>query len=80
VVGNGRAVAGQIWRPSQKTPATEQEVFEVLRRPRIAPKIAPFFFDNLRTRFAAAGLVTITERVAACRDPKDDMGRRDCLW
>jgi uncharacterized protein len=55
-----------------KTTATEQEVFEVLQRPRIAPKIAPFFFDNLRSMFAAAELVTITERVAACRDPKDD--------
>jgi predicted nucleic acid-binding protein len=71
VVRNGRAVAGQIWRPSQNS-ATEQEVFEVLQRPRIAPKIAPFFFDNLQTMFAAAELVTITERVAACRDPKDD--------
>jgi hypothetical protein len=51
----------------------EQEVFEVLQRPRIAPKIAPVFFDNLRKMFAAAEPVTITERrVAACRDPKDD--------
>ena len=55
-----------------KTPATEGEVFAVLQRPRIAPKITPLFLDHLRRLFAAAELVTITERVAACRDPKDD--------
>jgi uncharacterized protein len=55
-----------------KTTATEREVMEVLQRPRIAPKIAPFFLENLRRVFAAAELVTITERVAGCRDPDDD--------
>ena len=45
---------------------------EVLRRPRIAPNIAPFFLDNLSRVFAAAELVTITELVAGCRDPDDD--------
>jgi uncharacterized protein len=45
---------------------------EVLQRPRIAPKIAPFFLENLRRVFAAAELATITERVAGCRDPDDD--------
>jgi putative PIN family toxin of toxin-antitoxin system len=55
-----------------KTTITEQEILEVLQRPRIAPKIAPFFLDNLREMLAAAELVTITKRVTACRDPKDD--------
>jgi putative PIN family toxin of toxin-antitoxin system len=44
----------------------------VLQRPRIAPKIAPFVFDNLRALFAGAELVTVAEHVAVCRDPKDD--------
>jgi putative PIN family toxin of toxin-antitoxin system len=55
-----------------KTFVTEPEILEVLPRPRIAPKIAPFFLDNVRRLLAAAELVTITERMAACRDPKDD--------
>ncbi len=55
-----------------KTSATEQEVLEVLQRPRIAPKIAPVFLDNVRHIFAAAELVTIAGRVIMCRDPKDD--------
>jgi uncharacterized protein len=55
-----------------KTAATEQEVMEVLQRPYLAPKIAPFFVDDLRRVFAAAELVTITERIAVCRDPTDD--------
>ena len=45
---------------------------QVLRRPRIAPKIAPAFVDGLRHLFAAAELVTITEGVTLCRDPDDD--------
>lgn len=55
-----------------KTIATEKEVLEVLQRPRIAPKIAPFFFDNLSHILAAAEVVTITEPVTECRDRKDD--------
>ena len=55
-----------------KTGDTEQEIMEVLQRPRIAPKIAPFVVHDIRGIFAAAELVTIAERVAACRDPKDD--------
>ncbi len=55
-----------------KTEATEQEVMEVLCRPRIAPKIAPAFLANLRLLFAAATVVTITERITACRDSRDD--------
>jgi len=55
-----------------KTGVTEQEVMAVLRRPRLAPKIAPFFLDNLRRMFAVAELVTIVEPVTGCRDPDDD--------
>lgn len=55
-----------------KSEVTEQEVIEVLQRPRLAPKIASSFLDQLRRVLAAAEMVTITERVAACRDPDDD--------
>jgi uncharacterized protein len=55
-----------------KSRDTEEELFAVLQRPRIAPKIAPLFLGNMRHMFAEAELVTIAERVAACRDPKDD--------
>lgn len=55
-----------------KTAVTEQEVIEVLQRPRIAPEIAPFFLDNVQRVFAAAELVTIIETVTGCRDPDDD--------
>jgi putative PIN family toxin of toxin-antitoxin system len=55
-----------------KTPAIEQEVFEVLQRPRIADNTVPLFATRLRQIFSAAELVTITERITACRDPKDD--------
>ncbi len=43
-----------------------------MRRPRIAPKIDPFFVDNLRGIFAAAELVMIAEKITGCRDPDDD--------
>lgn len=37
-----------------KTSATQQEVFEVLQRPRIAPKIAPVFLSHLENIFIVA--------------------------
>ena len=55
-----------------KSAITEQELLAVLQRPRIEPKIEPDFSDRLRRMLAAAELVTIAERVAACRDPDDD--------
>ncbi|MGA9864875.1 MAG: putative toxin-antitoxin system toxin component, PIN family [Acetobacteraceae bacterium] len=55
-----------------KTEATEQEIMEVLRRPRIAEDVAPIFADRLGRIFAAAELVKITEKITGCRDPKDD--------
>jgi putative PIN family toxin of toxin-antitoxin system len=47
-------------------------LFATLRRPRLAPLIPPDFLDWLRGLMETAELVKITERIAACRDPKDD--------
>ncbi len=55
-----------------KSISVEQEVFDVLNRPRIARNIVPLFSARLGQIFANAELVPITERIAACRDPKDD--------
>lgn len=55
-----------------KSQSTEQEVMLVLQRPRFAPMILPEFIDNINRMFTSAQLVTITERVIMCRDPKDD--------
>ena len=63
----GREVDGLL-----KTAATEREVVAVLQKPRIAQNIPLSFLDNVRRLLAAADLVAITERVAGCRDPKDD--------
>ena len=51
---------------------TERELFVTLARPRLAPLIPPDFLDWLHELMAAAELVKISERIAACRDPKDD--------
>jgi putative PIN family toxin of toxin-antitoxin system len=55
-----------------KSGATEQELFMVLRRPRIAQRANPFFVEQLHRIFLAATLVVITERISACRDTKDN--------
>jgi putative PIN family toxin of toxin-antitoxin system len=55
-----------------KTPVTEKEIFEVLKRPRLADDIVRLFTTRLRRIFDAAELVAITEHVTGCRDPKDD--------
>jgi len=55
-----------------KSTVTEQELFVTLDRPRLVPLIEPHFRDWLRELMAAAELVAITERITACRDPKDD--------
>lgn len=55
-----------------KSTATEQELLQVMARPRLAALIAPRFLEWLTKLMAAAEMVTIVERVAACRDPKDD--------
>jgi putative PIN family toxin of toxin-antitoxin system len=55
-----------------KSTVTERELFVTLARPRLAPLIPRRFRDWLSELLAAAELVTITERITACRDPKDD--------
>jgi putative PIN family toxin of toxin-antitoxin system len=55
-----------------KSLATEQQLFEVVARPRLASLIDPETQAWLRKLMAAAELVTITERIVACRDPTDD--------
>ena len=55
-----------------KSTITEQELFITLSPPRLASLIPPRFQEWLREVLAAAELVAITERIAACRDPKDD--------
>ena len=55
-----------------KSASTERQLLDVMARPRIAPLIAPATADWIRTLMAAAELVTITERIVACRDPTDD--------
>lgn len=55
-----------------KSVATEQQLFAVLARPYLASLIAPATHEWLKQILAAAETVTITERVAACRDPTDD--------
>jgi putative PIN family toxin of toxin-antitoxin system len=55
-----------------KSTITERELFVTLARPRLAPLIPRDFLDWLHELMAAAELVKISERIAACRDPKDD--------
>lgn len=55
-----------------KSEAVEQEVFDVLQRPRIAKVAAPIQVAALIRLFADAEMVTITEAIAGCRDPADD--------
>jgi uncharacterized protein len=55
-----------------KSVATEQQLFEVVARPYLASLIDPEAQIWLKKLMAAAELVTITERIAACRDPTDD--------
>jgi uncharacterized protein len=55
-----------------KTAVTEQELFEVMVRPRFAGGIQPLHIATMRRIFARAEAVPITETVIACRDPKDD--------
>jgi putative PIN family toxin of toxin-antitoxin system len=55
-----------------KSAATEQEVLRVLQRTHISAVTIPAFGEGLAKMLATAELVAITERIAACRDPKDD--------
>jgi len=51
---------------------TERQLFEVIARPYLGPLIGYEPVAWLRSLMATAELVTITERIAACRDPTDD--------
>jgi putative PIN family toxin of toxin-antitoxin system len=69
-----------------KSAMTEARVFEVSRRPYFVPRVSSSFIDGVRRIFSRAELVTIDERVVACRDPTDDKflelavnGRADVL-
>ncbi len=55
-----------------KSVVTEAQVFEVLQRPYFAPRLSPSYFAGVQRIFSMAELVTITERIAVCRDPTDD--------
>lgn len=55
-----------------KSVETERQLIDVLARPHIAAVTIPGFRDDLAKLLARAELITITERVAACRDPTDD--------
>jgi putative PIN family toxin of toxin-antitoxin system len=55
-----------------KSIATERQLFNVLARPHFALLIAPATHAWLRKLLTEAERVTITERIAACRDPTDD--------
>lgn len=55
-----------------KSRETEHEVLAILQRPRFAAKMSPLFIDEVRHLFSTAALISINERVAACRDPDDD--------
>ncbi len=55
-----------------KSAATEAQLLEVVARPYLAPLIASATLDWLRKLLTAAEMVTITERIAVCRDPTDD--------
>jgi uncharacterized protein len=54
------------------SPRSLSKSCSLLSRPRLASLIPPRFQEWLRDVLAAAELVAITERIAACRDPKDD--------
>jgi uncharacterized protein len=55
-----------------KSPATEQQLFEVIARPHFAAVLPADTRVWLRALMAAAELVSINERIAECRDPTDD--------
>ena len=55
-----------------KSISTERQLFEVIARPRIAELIEPASVAWIRKLIASAEVVTISERIVACRDPTDD--------
>jgi uncharacterized protein len=55
-----------------KSRATETELMEVIDRPYLARLISPAARNRIVQLMTRAELITVTERFAACRDPKDD--------
>jgi putative PIN family toxin of toxin-antitoxin system len=55
-----------------KSTVTEAQMFEVLQRPYFVSRVSQSFVNGVRRIFSKAELVTITERIVACRDPTDD--------
>jgi putative PIN family toxin of toxin-antitoxin system len=55
-----------------KSLATERQLFDVVARPYFVPLIGHETREWLQNLTSAAELVTVTERIAACRDPTDD--------
>jgi putative PIN family toxin of toxin-antitoxin system len=55
-----------------KSTATERQLFDVLARPYFVSLIAAPAHAWLKRLLAAAEAVTISERIAACRDATDD--------
>ena len=58
--------------PATEAQITEAQITEVLRRPYFASKVSATYLDDLRTVFSKAEVVTIVERITACRDSTDD--------
>jgi len=55
-----------------KSSLTEAQFHEVLARPYLAPLISQAMLGWLQQLMASAEMVSITKRIAACRDPTDD--------
>jgi putative PIN family toxin of toxin-antitoxin system len=55
-----------------KSRSTEAELMDVIDRPYLARLIAPTARARLVELMTKAELVSITESIATCRDPKDD--------
>jgi putative PIN family toxin of toxin-antitoxin system len=55
-----------------KSLATQQQLFDIVARPYFASLIVAETQFWLQGLMEAAELVTITERIVACRDPTDD--------
>ena len=56
-----------------KSVVTEAQLFEVIARPYLASLIRPETRAWLTELMASAELVAVTEQIAVCRDPTDDM-------
>lgn len=55
-----------------KSAATETELLQVLRRPKIAAHVDPLYIEWIERSLARAESVEMLKPITACRDPKDD--------